>query len=175
MREHQTRLALSFDFDDQKLWKDEAAVAALGPALARRPELRQLSVHSLECVCAHVSQAGMLGNFAEYRQALEPAAADLLGFVAGRMPALESLTLDSGFRGNRVVQLPRWVGCLRSQLRSLDMTPVRDIFESPDLLGMAGLTRLSLHLRGRKMGMPPGIAPAACQPLLLLTSTSGSP
>jgi len=95
VRCHQTRFVLSFDFEREvsRLWEDEAAVAALGPALARRPALPELDVHSLDYVRAHVRQAGMLGDYAEDLFALEPAAAELLGFVAGRMPTLQSLHL----------------------------------------------------------------------------------
>lgn len=55
----------------------------------------------------------MLGNFKADALALEPAAAELLGFVVGRMPALESLQLESSYRSMSFTVRRRagWAAC----------------------------------------------------------------
>lgn len=139
-----------------QLWGDDAAVAALGPALARRPALRELRVWDLDCVHAPVPQTAVLGDYLPDRHALEPAAAALLGFVAGRMPALEVLSLAPGLRGvlDFAAVPPAWLRCLRYQLRSLRLNPVLNF--PPDLGEYRQLARLEMHFRSATMlRLPP--------------------
>lgn len=164
IRQHQTIFNLSFDCEPEasELWEDDDAVAALEPALARRPALRELRVQSLDCVRADVRQAGMLGHFMPDPHPLEPAAAALLGFVVGRMPALQSLDMASSYRSfNFTVQPPAWLHCLRRQLRSLELSPVQGF--SPELCQLGRLTRLKLHFSHPAVVQLPAAASGLCQ------------
>lgn len=154
VRQQQTRLVLCSTDLQTTAWE---ARFALGPALTRRPGLRELHTILQGYVRAENGFfQPTLSNMEDEELMPDPADAELLAFVAGRMLALELLCLclsptpgeDSPFFRT----LPMWSDCLRHQLRSLEVKPVGEFLG--DVATLTRLTRLALSIGVARFELP---------------------